>query len=175
MKMKRSELYPMPEYFDRYILLADDIEMLEALQISLYELENIPLDLWQSLGNQVYAPGKWTIKDLMQHMIDTERIFSYRAVSFARGDEQVPLYDEDEFAKNAHANERTLDALIAEAIALRKSTIHLFQSFTDDMLAKLGNGFKGEYSVHAIGFILAGHQRWHFKVIEEKYLPLLKV
>jgi len=173
--MKRSQLYPMPDYFDRYILLTDDIDMLEALQISLHELENIPLDLWKSLGNQVYAPGKWTIKDLMQHMIDTERIFSYRAVSFARGDKQVPSYDEDTFAKNAQANERTLDALLAEAVAVRKSTIHLFQSFTDDMLAKMGIGFKGEYSVHAIGFILAGHQRWHFKVIEEKYLPLLKV
>lgn len=101
MKMKRSELYPMPAYFDKYILLADDIDMLEALQISLHELENIPLDLWKSLGNVVYAQGKWTIKDLMQHMIDTERIFSYRAVSFARGDKQVPPYDEDEFAKCA--------------------------------------------------------------------------
>ena len=68
---------------------------------------------------------------------------------------------------------RDWDSLLEEAISVRKSTISLFNSFTPEMLLKMGIGFKGEYSVHAIGFILAGHQRWHFRVINERYIPLL--
>lgn len=82
-------------------------------------------------------------------------------------------FDEDGYAVNAGAINRDWDDLLNEAIIVRKSTISLFNSFTTEMLAKLGMGFKGEYSVHAIGFILVGHQRWHFRVINEKYIPLI--
>lgn len=170
--MKRSELVP-PEYFDRYINEADDVSLPEALEISLQELEQAPLAIWKSIGDKVYAPGKWTIRDILQHIIDTERVFSYRALSFARGEATVQPFDEDGYAINAGAANRDWDDLLNEAILLRKSTISLFNSFTPAMLSKLGMGFKGEYAVHAIGFILAGHQRWHFRVIREKYLPLL--
>lgn len=173
--MKKSELNPMPKYFDRYIALADDIEMMAALQLSLKELENAPLDKWKALGEQVYAPGKWTVKDLLQHIIDTERVFTYRVTSFARKDPQTMLgYDEELFGKNAEANRRTIDDLMEELILLRKSTILMYQSFTEEMLQTIGKGYNGnEYSVVAIGFMLPGHQRWHFKVLEERYYPLL--
>ncbi|HRG81265.1 MAG TPA: DinB family protein [Chitinophagaceae bacterium] len=170
--MKRSELI-LPVYFDRYINETDDVTLPEALEISLHELENAALPSWKSIGNKVYAPGKWTIRDILQHIIDTERVFSYRALSFARGEATVQPFDEDGYAANAGAENRDWDAIMEEAICVRKSTISLFNSFTPEMLSKMGMGFKGEYSVHAIGFILAGHQRWHFSVINEKYLPLL--
>lgn len=171
--MKRSHIHPMPEYFDRYILMADDVEVITALESSLTELENAPVDKWKALQEKVYAPGKWTVKDLLQHIIDTERVFAYRATAFARGDKKVMPFDEDLYAQNAKANTRTIEDLHAEAVCSRKSLISMYQSFDNEMLQKTGVGFKGEYSVLSIGFILAGHQRWHFKVLEERYFPLL--
>ncbi len=172
--MKRNEI-TLPEYFDRYILKCDDVTLLESLEISLNELKNAPVDKWKALGDKVYAPGKWTVKDILQHIIDTERVFCYRALSFARGEKKVMSYDEDDFAKSAQAINRTLEDLLEEAILLRQTTILLYKSFTDEMLSRTGMGFKGEYSVAAIGFIFGGHQRWHFGVIEERYFPMLQV
>lgn len=173
--MTRSQINPMPEYFDRYINMADDVELKTAFKISLQELENAPTDKWKALGNKTYAPNKWTVKDILQHLTDTERVFSYRALSFARGEKKVMPFDEENFGKMAHANNRTIEDLLEEAILVRKSTIKLYETFTNEMLNETGIGFKGEYSVLAIGFIFPGHQRWHFKVLEEKYYPLLNV
>jgi hypothetical protein len=169
--MKRSEL-ELPEYFDRYINLTDDVTVLEALQTSLSELQTLDLEPLRQLGSWVYAPGKWTINDLIQHIIDTERVFSYRALAFARGERSVQSYDENEYAQQAKAVDRTLEDLLEEAIALRLATLKLFKSFTPEMLQKTGMGFRGPYSVHAIGYILAGHQRWHLEVIRDRYLSV---
>lgn len=165
----------MPEYFDRYIMLTDDVTYMEALEISLKELENAPLDKWHQLNEKVYAPGKWTIKDILQHDIDTERVFTYRITAIARGDKQKMIpYDEDAFALNARANRRSIDDLYEELILVRKGTIAMFKSFDKDMLLQQGFGFNGvEYSPLALGFMLAGHQRWHFKVLEERYYSLI--
>lgn len=171
--MKRSKL-TLPVYFDRYMNKTDDVTVIEALQISLNELESAPIEKWQMLDDAVYAPGKWTIKDMLQHLIDTERVFCYRALSFARGEAEVKPYDENNYAQMANAHHRTIENLIEEAIALRKATILLFNSFSNEMLAQIGMGFKGAYSVHSIGFILGGHQRWHFEIIEKQYIPLLQ-
>jgi hypothetical protein len=173
--MKSSEINPLPNYFDRYIKMYDaETRILDAIQMSIDELDAIPLDKWKALGSKVYAPNKWTLKDILQHLIDTERIFGYRAVAFARGDtQQLPPFSEDDYAANTAANTRTFEDLIAELKMVHYSTKALFKSFTTEMLLKSGMGFKGAYSVGAIGFTLPGHQRWHFKIIEDKYLPLL--
>jgi hypothetical protein len=173
--MKRSALYPLPEYFDRYINKCDDVELVDAIQISIGELDKIPVDKWKAIGNKTYAPGKWTVKDILQHLIDTERIFTYRAMAFARNEKQsLPSFSEDDYANIASANNRTIESLVDELRMVHKSSKLLFQSFTPEMLAKMGKGFKGEYLVASIGFILPGHQRWHFQVLEEKYYPLLE-
>jgi DinB superfamily len=172
--MTRSQLSPMPEYFDRYINLCDDTTIVTAIQISIDELDKLPVDKWKALGDKVYAPGKWTVKDILQHVIDTERVFAYRATAFARGDEQTMLsFDEELYGKNAVTNSRTIEDLIAEMKILRQSFLLLYKSFTDETLQKSGNGSTGKYSVAAIGFIIPGHQRWHLKILEEKYYPLL--
>lgn len=169
--MKRSNIV-LPNYFDRYILKCDDVTIMESLSTSLIELEKAPTDLWKSIGDKVYAPGKWTIRDILQHLIDTERVFCYRALSFARGDREVRSYDEQQYGEMAKANTRTLEELMEESIALRKSTIHLYKSFSTEMLERSGISFKGEYSVGAIGYIFGGHQRWHFEIISDRYSPL---
>lgn len=173
--MKKADIKKMPEYFDRYINLAEDVSVVESLQISLQELEQAPIEKWKALGEKTYAVGKWSIKDILQHYIDTERVFSYRITAIARGDKQkMTPYDQEVFAKNAEANRRTIDDLMDELILIRKSTIKLFISFTPEMLQQQGNGFNGvQYCPLALGFMLAGHQRWHFSVLEEKYYPLI--
>ena len=111
--MKRSEINPLPEYFDRYINKCDDIELLDAIDLSITELGNIPLDKWVSLGERKYAPRKWSVKDILQHLIDTERIFSYRALAYARGESQkVPAYDQDYYVRSANANIRCIEDLL---------------------------------------------------------------
>jgi DinB superfamily len=172
--MKRSALNPLPAYFDRYINKCDDVELPDAIQKSIDELNDLPVDKWKALGDKVYAPGKWTVKDILQHLIDTERIFSYRALAFARNETQhLPSYAEDEYAMAANANTRSIEDLLIELRASHLSLKYLYESFTPAMLNKMGKGFKGDYSVASIGFILAGHQRWHFDVLKEKYYPLL--
>lgn len=172
--MLRSHLHPLPEYFDRYINCCDEVSLLQAIQISLDEIDRFPLDRWATLGDQVYAPGKWTVRDILQHLVDTERVFSYRALAFARGDQQpMPPFSEDDFAVAAHANDRPLSSLIEEMKTSRQSFLSLYQSFTPEMLARTGSGFRGMYSVASIGFIIPGHQRWHLKILEERYYPLL--
>jgi DinB superfamily len=170
--MIRSQLHPLPVYFDRYMDQCDDVDVHTALRSSLAEIERAPLAEWERIGDRVYAPGKWTIKDILQHIIDTERVFGYRATSFARGDADVPSYDEDAYGREAEAQRRSLNALLDELIALRRCTILQFTSFTPHMLARIGNGFKGPYSVHDIGFVIPGHQRWHFGIIRDRYMPL---
>jgi hypothetical protein len=153
--------------------MCDDLSLLDTLSISLKELEDAPISTWKKLSDKVYAPGKWTVKDIIQHLIDTERVFAYRALSFARGESKVMPFDEELFGQTSCANNRSIEDLMEEAITVRKSTITLYRSFSDEMLTKVGMGFKGEYSVRAIGFIFGGHQRWHFKILEEKYYPLI--
>lgn len=172
--MKRSELKSLPEYFDRYINKCDDVELLQAMQTSIDELNNAPIEKWKALGDTVYAPGKWTLKDMLQHLIDMERLFCFRALAFARGEtQQLPPCDEDQYAEAAQATNRTLDSLIEELKLSHLSAKAMFESFTPEMLSYTGKGFKGEYSVASIGFIMPGHQRWHLGVLQEKYLPLL--
>ena len=168
----RSQLSPLPQYFDRYINLVDDVTVTQALEISLKELHDAPLQQWKAIGSKVYAPGKWTINDILQHVADTERVFAYRALSFARGEKDVRPFDENLYGQNAGATNRTLEDILEELIAVRKASILLYKSFNETMLNRKGVGFKGEYSVHDIGFIIGGHQRWHWRVIEEKYLRL---
>jgi hypothetical protein len=173
--MKRSQLNPLPEYFDRYINMCDDVELIQAIQTSIDELDTAPVEKWKTLGDKVYALGKWTVKDILQHLIDTERIFAYRALAFTRNETQpLPSFDEDGYAQSALANNRTVESLVEELKASHQSFKLMYQSFTPDMLSKTGKSFKGEYSVASIGFCMAGHQRWHWKVLEEKYYVLIR-
>lgn len=171
--MTRSQI-ELPEYFDRYINLCDDVTVEKAIEISIDEVKNAPLEKWKLLGLKTYAPNKWTVNELLQHIIDCERIFTYRALSFARSEQQqLPSFEEDEYVTQSKANDRKLEDLVNEMLALRQSTLAMYKSFTQEMLSKKGMGFKGLYSVASIGFIIAGHQRWHFKVLQEKYYPLI--
>jgi hypothetical protein len=118
-----------------------------------------------------YAEGKWTIKEIIQHVIDTERIFSYRALRISRNDKTpLPGFDENEYVINTDANNRHLQSLLTELSLVRQSTIALFKSFTPMQLERLGVASNNDISVRAIGFILIGHQKHHQKIFMERYL-----
>jgi len=164
----------MPANFERYINQCADIEVVAALQIYGRPVLEASLDKLQALGDKVYAPGKWTVRDVLQHVIDAERIFAYRALRFARRDATIlPPFDENEYAVTAGANQRSLHELTDEFFALRASTIALFQSFDTTMLQQEGQTSSGSISVLALGFAIAGHLLHHTAIFEERYYPLL--
>jgi len=173
--MKRSNIEPMPQFFDRYINQVDDEDIIEALEKLLPEkIAKDEITLLDELGDKRYAEGKWTVKDILQHIIDNERIQSYRALRFARDDKNsLPGYDEKLYGLMANASHRTVSDLLKELQAVRESTIDLFKSFNQEMLQRKGICYNVTISVLALGFVIAGHHIHHFKVIKEKYYPLL--
>lgn len=172
--MKRSQINPLPDYFSRYIGLVDDVELDDAFDISLEELNRFDFEKCQQIGLKTYAPDKWTIADILQHLIDWERIFTYRAIVFARGvAESAPGHDENIMAASANASIRTVPDLVAELIAVRHSTRIFFQHLSDAALQKSGLCWQTQMSVLALGFTILGHQRHHFNIIRERYYPLV--
>src|ERR1700722_8217501 len=146
--MKKSDIVKKPEYFDRYINLVDDIDIVDALdrygaKYLLAEKQN-----FVQLDDKVYESGKWNIKDIIQHLIDAERVFSYRAMRFARNDKTaLPGFDENIYAVTAAASNRSLDDLLEEFAALRSATTRLYKSFTKEMLTREGISFNKDISV----------------------------
>jgi hypothetical protein len=130
-------------------------------------LRNVPLEK----HSFAYAVGKWTLKELIQHIIDTERIFCYRALCFSRNDKtSLPGFDQDLFIEAGNANERSYEALLDETAAVRTATISLFKSFSDEALERVGVGSGNSMSVRAAGLIISGHQNHHVQIAEERYL-----
>ncbi|TLV02351.1 DinB family protein [Dyadobacter luticola] len=172
--MKKSDIQPMPPFFDRYINLVDDLDILNAFEEYAPEKIYSKMDKLRELGDKVYAENKWTVKDILQHVIDNERIMSYRALRFSRNDQTVlPGYEEELLAANTIANKRTVDDLMEEFALVRASTIALFRNMDDVMIQRLGTAFQTSISPLALGFVILGHPLHHMNVIRERYFPLL--
>ncbi|MFO7846683.1 MAG: DinB family protein [Balneolaceae bacterium] len=119
-----------------------------------------------------YREGKWSIKEVLGHMTDTERIMGYRALSFARGDSaELPGFDQDHYVDQANFDGWPLSDLMNNYESVRASTLALFRSFTDDMLLRKGVASKQPFSVRAVGFVIAGHELHHLDILREMYLP----
>ena len=173
--MKKSDLQKMPKYFDRYINLAEDIDVIEALEKfgpKYLEKEKATLE---KLGDKVYAPGKWTAKDILQHIIDAERVFAYRALRFARNDKtELHGFDEDHFAAHANTKNRGIEDLLQEFRMLRDLTIVFYKALDKETLLREGTASGNTISVLALGFTMAGHPIHHMGVLKERYYPLLQ-
>lgn len=168
--MKRSELKFLPKFFDRYILLIDEhTDLIVELGKTKDDFEQIKEKLLKFQDFR-YQPGKWTPKDVLQHTIDNERVQGYRSLAFARGDKNIlPGYEENLYADNTNANERTIENLLEEFQLIRNSNILLCQNFTVDQLHKTGICFEVEVTPLALGFQIIGHARHHMNVLEERY------
>lgn len=160
------------EYFKYYIGLAEDNEdVINALE-NTHQQTNDLLDLTtEDQGNYTYAEGKWTVKELLVHLIDMERIFCNRALRISRNDKtDLPGYDHDEYVKYSEANERKLCDICKEYNLVRQGTIQLFKSFNSVQLEREGTANSNQLTVLAIGFIIAGHEIHHINVLNGKYL-----
>jgi len=172
--MKRSDIHIMPAYFEKYINLVDDIELDEAFQKNINSIDVIDIAALRSLGKKAYAPGKWTINDIFQHIIDTERVMVYRTLRYARRDGITPQgFDENLFAANSNAQHRPLENILEELKQLHQSTRLMFRSFDNETLHATGINWNKEMSVLAMGFLITGHFIHHLKIIREKYVPLM--
>jgi len=154
-----------------YIKAADNKTLLDGLIYGLPQLVNFVKNLPAEKLEYRYAEGKWTIKDIVLHMMDTERIFAYRALRISRGDKTpLPGFEENDYVPFAFANSRSIESLLAEYENVRKATISFFESLNEDQLLFLGTASNTAISVRAIGFIITGHQNHHLRVISERYL-----
>ncbi len=160
-----------PDYYDNYIPLVKEDDLHTALRNNWTELLTVITSIPAEKALFAYAEKKWTIKQLLGHMIDTERIMTYRALRFARKDPQQPLpFEENDYAANMELDHRSLKDLVHEFEAVRGATISLFDSFTPNSLALKGKTAAGETSVLSIGYLICGHAKHHINILKERYL-----
>ncbi|HET55002.1 MAG TPA: DinB family protein [Ignavibacteria bacterium] len=169
--MKKPCLTDLPEYYRRYIEKVIDKDILQYFS----EQKNYVIDFFTSIGEEKsqsrYAENKWSIKQILGHLCDSERVFITRALKFARNEKQpLPGFDENDYVNSANFDELSLDILVDDFKKMRDSHISLFKTFNDEILDRKGIANNTEYSVSSVLFIMAGHVDHHIKVIKEKYL-----
>ncbi|WP_072053098.1 alpha/beta hydrolase-fold protein [Hymenobacter terrenus] len=162
-------------YSAAYIhLVPAEADPRETLRTQPQEIHTIFTNLSEAQAEKAYAPGKWTLKEMLLHQIDTERIFTYRALRFARGDAQdLRGFEQDDYVAHSNANARSIASLLAEYDATRAATLSLFDSFTEEQLDRRGTANGGPATVRALVYIVAGHELHHLNIIRERYEPIL--
>lgn len=162
-------------YFENYTSLVIEKNIITAFSYQEKILNEFLESVSEEISMYAYAEGKWTLKEMLQHMIDTERIFSYRALAIARKETAtLPGFDENLYANNSYANRRTWAELVKEIKAVRNSSRTLFESFTEEMLQNTGNFSSSNGSVNTLGFIIVGHIYHHINLAKERYLQTFK-
>lgn len=167
-ELPASEYNP---YYRAYVDALGEVELLPELERGrdvfiafLQELPEAKLDF-------AYAEGKWTLAELLMHVVDAERVFQYRALRFARND-KTPLagFDQDVYVPQSNADKKTKEEILTEYTAVRESTITLFKSFDNNALKRIGVASDSEMSTRAMGFVICGHQAHHLRISQERYL-----
>jgi hypothetical protein len=158
-------------YFQKYIDQVPEDNLQMAFQNQLTVITDFFHSITEEKSNYAYAPGKWTIKELLQHITDTERIFAYRGLCIARNEKtNLPGFDENEYAAASNAGNRSWKDLTEEFLVVRKSTVTLFNSFTPEVLNNSGTSNNSPLMVNSVGFIVVGHVYHHIKIFKERYL-----
>ena len=168
--MKRPQADEFPQFYKTYIDTVSD-NVVAALE---HQINSFPAFLNGIPGDKAslaYAEGKWTLKELLGHVNDTERIMAYRALRIARNDKTpLPGFDENNYVSNAHFADRTIESLADEFATLRKANMFLIKSFSEEEVSRVGISNNLPISVRALIYILAGHLNHHRRIIEERYL-----
>ncbi len=159
-------------FYANYVSQVPKKNIIHTLNEQMHEVYTLMNAIRGDKALVAYDKGKWTLKQLLGHMIETERMFAFRALSFSRGDQsKLPGMDQDDWMKHSNYNERTIANLCNEYLAVRTSTIHLFDNMTPEMINREGIASDVPFTVRAIAFIIAGHERHHLQVVHNKYLP----
>ncbi len=170
--MNRPEINEFDPYYNTYVSLIEGDNVLEQLDAQPHELQVMFDAVPESRGNHSYAEGKWTIKELLSHLIDGERIFAYRVLRISRGDE-TPLegFEQDGYIENSNANNRSFSDLLEEFDLERRANMHMVRNLSDDAARRIGTASEKTISVRALVYIMAGHVRHHINILHERYLP----
>jgi len=157
-------------YYGRYISLVPDSEILELLKTQVEETCKLLKSRPETDGNHRYAPGKWTVKEMLAHLVDSERVFAYRALRIARGD-QTPMegFEQDDWVRGGSFAQRSLADLIEEFRSVRAATLSLLKYLPEDAWTRTGTANKNTVSVRALAYIIAGHELHHRRILQEKY------
>ena len=172
MKVTQLQSREYTSFYASYIdAVSDEYNLIEELEISVHRfikfIQNIPMDKFDFR----YAQGKWCIKEIIQHLIDSERIFAYRALRFARKDlTPLPGFDENDYVANSNSSKRNLQELLSEMAVVRQATLSLFKSFSEEDLLQIGTASDNLMSVRALGFVIIGHQNHHQRIYAARYL-----
>ena len=168
LKPETSEYNP---YYEKYISLIEEGELLNALERQPSELRSLLNGLDEEKGKYAYADGKWSIKEVLSHLVDGERIFGYRVLRISRGDETpIEGFEQDGYIENSHANERSFEDLLEELSLQRNANLLMLKNLRDDGWKRLGTASQSPVSVRALGFIMAGHVRHHINILKDQYL-----
>ena len=158
-------------YAERYISLVPDGAIGETLARQFEEYLPLYRGISEEKGAYRYAPGKWSLKQVLGHVIDTERIFGYRGLAASRGDKNpIPGFEQDDYVAAANFDDRSVSALIDEFVMVRAATSLMFKHMSDEMLMRRAIANKNEISARAAGFMIAGHERYHIAHMKQHYL-----
>lgn len=158
-------------YYQRYIDLATEDDVVAALDAQSHETATLLGGLSEQQASHRYAPDKWSIKQLVGHVTDTERIFAYRALSIARGEtKSLPGFDQEPYVANGAFDERSISDLADELAAVRRANVMMLRALSDEAWRRIGTASDNPISVRALAFIMLGHERHHVRILRERYL-----
>jgi len=168
---KKPSIHEYPSYYRGYIDFVPEGSLSDNLVKQLEDTLELLSDITETQANFRYAPGKWTLKEVIGHITDTERIMSYRLLRIARGD-KTPLagYDDEKYVKESSFRTRSISELLEDFIVVRQSTLSLMRGLPETVWSRTGFANNSEISVNAIAYIIAGHELHHVKIIKEKYI-----
>ena len=168
--MTRPYLSDFPTFYQGYVDTIESENILETLREQKEKTTSFFEGVPDEKANYVYAEGKWTVKEVLGHMIDSERVFVFRALSFARGEEQpLPGFDENTYVPAGKFGDRSLQSLIDEYASVRQATLTFFNNLRDEDWTKTGIANNGNFTVNSLAYIIAGHNEHHLKILAERY------
>lgn len=169
--MNRPEKTEYDPYYERYISLVADRDIIDTLGGQSTRLQDIFTAMPEDRGEFRYAESKWSIKELLGHLIDGERMFAYRLFRISRGDETpIEGFEQDGYIENAHSNQRSFADLLEEFSLLRRANMIFFKNLADDAWSRIGTANNAKISVRALVYIMAGHIEHHLAILKERYL-----
>jgi len=169
--MNRPETHEFAPYYNTYISLIEDNAVLTVLDAQTAEIRAIFSDVSEDKGSYAYAEGKWTIKELLSHLIDGERIFAYRILRISRGDETpIEGFEQDDYIETSNANNRLFADLLDEFDHERRANLLLVKNLTEEASLRIGTASNNPVSVRALVYIMAGHVKHHVAILQERYL-----
>lgn len=158
-------------FYGGYVSLVEETDIVSVLQKQISEIQNLSASISAEKSDFRYAEGKWTIREVFGHIVDAERVFSYRALRISRND-KTPMssFDENAYVANSNFSQVNLADLIEEFSHLRQSNVLMFKNLPDEVWLQTGKASNAEISVRALAFIMAGHVRHHANILKERYL-----